>query len=231
MSNTILLQHDSYGNTKTGTHNMEILQSGYLRSSLKTGNTALHGDEPIDWIFVRINTDSSYKTEQNANYYINPICLLKTKFILHIGWVGDVEKNDIIIDGTKLTKNKLIKLLENFKQRAKLQVDLKCILNEDKHHVYKRHRMWTLHSNEILIKNDIDLHKYLVNFRGSKKEEEYYREHYLNKKKTKKTKTKTKKAQHISPVPSPKSKSKSSTRKSRTKINSNSKVIYATDTG
>lgn len=203
MSNKILLQHTSYGG-----HNMEILQSGFLRPSSKTGISALYGDLS-DWSFVRIDT-GLHKGETISNFYIDPLCLLKTKFILHTGWEGDVQKGDIIIDGTKLTKYKLLKLLENFKQRARLRVELIQLL-------YGRNRLRSdaINSNEILIKNDIDLHKYLVEFRGyNDEEDQYYLEHYVNNKRKKKQNQ-----INMSPV-------KSKTRKTR-KTRKSKSIIYA----
>jgi len=153
----ISLQHTTWENRE-----MQILVDGFLRPSYRTGIYGIYGEEYgfSKWIYTRINTDIDKKDSFGFNLLIDPEVLLSTKFILHIGWKPEesIKKEDII-DGTKLTKSKLKKILENFKKQCILAYEMRELLGEK--------NMNSASSNEILIKDDVDLHKYLSDYRTS----------------------------------------------------------------
>ncbi len=112
------------------------------------------------WIYVRINTEIN-KSDLSYHFLIDESILLHTKFILHTGWYSEDYECNEIIDGTKLTKYKLKMILDNFKEMCRLNYDMKKIIGK---------KLQGHHSNEILIKEDIDLHKYLVAYNGDDKD-------------------------------------------------------------
>jgi hypothetical protein len=119
----------------------------------------LYGKES-KWIYVRINTEIN-KSDLSYHFLIDESILLHTKFILHTGWYSEDYECNEIIDGTKLTKYKLKMILDNFKEMCRLNYDMKKIIGK---------KLQGHHSNEILIKEDIDLHKYLVAYNGDDKD-------------------------------------------------------------
>ena len=168
------LHHISYGGDI-----LQILKDGYLRPSSKTGVTGLYSN-PSKWIYTRISTDID-KQDEDYTFLIDSDVLLHSKFILHTGWKTEdnIRPRDII-DGTTLTKAKLNKILNLFKEQ--------CILLYNSKKIEMNIRKLTtgtspIHisshlSNEILIENDIDLHTYLVKCRGDKTVKKYLKENY-----------------------------------------------------
>jgi hypothetical protein len=158
----MFLQHISYGY-----NDEQILKDGFLRPANKTKISNLYASQDkngnqvfSNWIYTRLNTNLD-KRDGYADFYISPDILLKTKFVLHSNWKTEdniVKSN--IIDGTLLTKKNLYELLNNFKEISRLNFLNRIILakKEDK----KIIKSSSDTSNEILIKDDIDLHKYLV---------------------------------------------------------------------
>lgn len=142
-----------------------IIKEGWLKSGYKEG---LYGKKS-KWIYVRINTEIN-QMDSMYDFLIDESVLLHTKFILHTGWYSEDYKCNEIIDGTQLTKYKLKKILEKFKEICKLNYELKKIIHGK--------NMFVHHSNEILIKEDIDLHKYLVAYNGNEKLIEYIKINY-----------------------------------------------------
>ncbi len=153
------LQHYSFSSNEE-----QILKDGFLRPSDKTKITGIsYNIKDKDskqvfskWIYTNIDIEVD-KIKSFVHFYINPEVLLKTQFILNVGWKTEhaTNKNDII-DGTLLTKTQLYKLLNNFKKICKL-----TYINND---IIGKTKLPSSYSNEILIKDDIDLHKYLVMF-------------------------------------------------------------------
>ena len=129
-----LCHNTPYNNIKT------ILKDGYLKSGQKTGNHHLYGNSTSKYIYLTLATKSCF-----GNMYLNPDLLLETKFILHINWSGEANDDDIIYDGLKLTKPELYNILSTYQKLLKLNVIMPKFMN-----------------SEILILNDIDLHKYLL---------------------------------------------------------------------
>ncbi len=169
----ICLQHVSYGY-----NDLKILKDGFLRPANKTKVSGLYGAEDKDgnqvfskWIYTRINTDID-KRDSYASFYINSEVLLKTKFVLNVGWQTEdvLRKDDIrIIDGTLLTKKQLYELLINFKETCRLSFLNRKIISKSKK--TKSIPLSSDESNEILIQDDIDLHKYLVMYKNKKDKE------------------------------------------------------------
>lgn len=150
-------------------YHYEIVKNGYLQSSKKTNNNANHY-EPADWIYTRINTDIDKDDKNWHVFLIDLTVLLHTDFILHTEWTSELYKCNEIIHGKKLNKKKLINLFENFKEVAIHTYNMNKIIHKSYSSIY---------SNEILIKEDIDLHKYLLEYHGDDKETiEYLKENY-----------------------------------------------------
>ncbi len=150
-------------------YHYDIVKNGYLQSSIKTKNNSNHF-EPAEWIYTRINTDIDDYDKNWHVFLIDPTVLLHTDFILHTDWTSELYKCNQIIHGKNLNKKKLLNLLENFKEVAKYNYNINKII----------YKSWmSIHSNEILIKEDIDLHKYLLEYHGDDKETiGYLKEHY-----------------------------------------------------
>ena len=145
-----------------------ILKDGWIKPGYKTGKGSLYGKES-KWIYVRINTEIN-ASDSSFHFLIDENILLHTKFILHTGLYSEDYECNEIIDGTKLTKYKLKKMLNKFKEICKLNYEMQKLIGK---------HMQVHHSNEILIKEDIDLHKYLVEYHGMNKELiEYVKIHY-----------------------------------------------------
>jgi len=124
---------------------LTILKSGKLLPSAKTKNVQLFGHEHgSPYIFLRLQ-----RKRDSGTFYLDYKLLLETKFYLHLGWKG--EPDGKLIDGTKLSLTELTELLEEFGKK----VDAYYIKQN------KKWGMLQMMSNEILVANDIDLHKYL----------------------------------------------------------------------
>lgn len=124
---------------------LTILKSGKLLSSAKTKNVQLFGyKKGSPYIFLRLQ-----RKLDGGTFYLDYKLLLETKFYLHLGWKGEPEGK--IIDGTKLSLTELTALLEEFGKKV----------DEYYTKAKKRMVMPRMMSNEILVANDIDLHKYL----------------------------------------------------------------------
>lgn len=119
----------------------KILKDGYLKPSSKTKNIQMSGYN-TKYIFLRLN-----KKNDEANIYLDYRLLLDTVFYLNIGWSGDVTNNSIKIDGTKLDEKQLKQILK--------------IFNEKVNNYIKLNETPILMTNEILVKRDISLKKYL----------------------------------------------------------------------
>jgi hypothetical protein len=149
-----------------------IVKDGFLKSSSKTNNIALFG-KPSKWIYTRLDTDIN-KYDHHYHFLLDENLLLHTKFILNTSWLSEDNKPNYIIDGTTLTKQKLHKILDKFKQIAKLTFEFNHLLK-------KTDLKMSQHSNEILIQDDIDLHKYLIKYNGGDQDTiEYLNTHYKN---------------------------------------------------
>lgn len=144
-SHGLYLLHTSYG-----THSdrfLKILQSGFLKPGIQTGQQGMYGSPSSKCVYTRINTDN----DTLAHFYIDYKILLSCKFSLHLGWSSeDSDTPDDLIDGTKLTPNKLKQMLLKFKS------NVEKFSNENSN---KASLPFML--NEILIYTEVDLHKYL----------------------------------------------------------------------
>jgi hypothetical protein len=163
-------------------YHYDIIKDGFLRPSKKTKNNANHF-ELANWIYTRINTNINKIDKDWHVFLIDSKVLLHTDFILHTSWTSELDKCNQIIHGKKLNEKKLLTILENFREVAKYNFNIDRI-------IHKIPLSYSIYSNEILIKEDIDLHQYLLEYHGDDKETiEYLKEHYPNvkihKKKTK----------------------------------------------
>lgn len=164
-----MLQH--YSHKK---YHYDIVKNGWLQPSIKTKNNANHF-ELASWIYTRINTDINKEDREWATFVIDPMCLLHSEFILHTSWTSELDECSHIIDGKKLKKSEIKKILEHFKKISIHNFDIEKILNKE----IKGYSSISYMSNEILIKEDIDLHQYLLEYHGDdKKTIEYLKEHY-----------------------------------------------------
>ena len=137
----------------------------FWKSGSKVKRVGLYGSNKSKWIYLRINTGID-DLDKSAHFYLDNSLLLNTKFVLNVGWCSE-DNIDIkdIIDGTKLTKKELKKNAINYAKENKF--------------------FSSIMSNEILVKNNIDLHKYLVSFNKyvAKKDENilnYLKDYYPN---------------------------------------------------
>ena len=117
-----------------------ILKSGKLKSSSITKNIRMFGwEEGSPYVFLNIK-------ELVKNYWtrfvINSDFLLTKKFCLNLGWQADCDK-DYIIDGKKLSKYKLNKILKEYKDKINIPKE------------------FVMMSHEILVLKSIDLKEYL----------------------------------------------------------------------
>ena len=145
----------------------KILNDGFLKSSSKTKNSKLFGDEkgsPYIFLKIPIGVGSMATT-----LILDEKLLLEHNFYLHIGWSGKVDKNDKKYIGKDLTLSELSKILNKFEKD-----------------IYKEGSS-TIMSNEILVKNNISLKKYLLEIKIMRKHIEqnpeileYIKNHYKN---------------------------------------------------
>jgi hypothetical protein len=157
----IYLQHISGRDADT-----QILKDGYLRPGYKTGVFSMYGRPGSRWVYVCIPI---FK-HQWANYYIDPMCLLTTRFVLHERWYSEDNIDPkTIIDGRTLTPTKLKNILKKYRERCLHNyLNKKKALDQISNYIledeYKNinDRMVGLHEmTEILIEEDIDLRMYL----------------------------------------------------------------------
>lgn len=133
----MLLQHSVAGPDFETIYS--ILKSGKLKASSITKNTRMAGYEGSPYVFLNIkDLVKNYWT----SFIIDSDFLLNKKFCLNLGWHADCDKDDII-DGKKLTKYKLNKLLKEYKE--------KIVVPDE----------FVMMSHEILVLKSIDLKEYL----------------------------------------------------------------------
>ena len=126
---------------------LKILKDGKLKSSSKTKNVQLYGQEQgSNYIYLRLGLKKDY-----ANIYLDYKLLLDNVFYLHIGWQAEPASKKI--DGGKLTLLELDNLLNDFVNKVKKYYKKPFVDNDSK--------LPLMMSNEILIKNNINLNKYL----------------------------------------------------------------------
>ena len=123
----------------------EILSDGKLKSSSETKNVRMYGiKEGSKYIYLRLN-----QKNDSGNLYLDHKLLLETVFYLHTRWYGEPRTEKI--DGRKLTLEQLNKILQDFRKEVQKRFKMK----------QKKTFIDLFMSNEILVKNKIDLHKYL----------------------------------------------------------------------
>lgn len=126
---------------------VNILDDGYLKPSSKTKNVRMYGQKQgSKYIYLRLN-----KKNDIGNLYLDINFLLKCTFYLNIGWKGEVTNETIKVKGKELTEEKLKDLLKKF--NTKTQKYYKDFM--------EKNEMPIMMSNEILVKKNISLHKYL----------------------------------------------------------------------
>ena len=131
----------------------KILIDGKLKSSSKTKNIRMYGHSSgSKHIFLRLSQKNDF-----SNLYLDSKLLLENVFYLHTGWHGEPVTE--IIDGRKLTLKQLNKILTEFKKQVQ-----KFYKNQIKNNI----PIPLMMSNEILVKNNIDLKKYLIKINISK---------------------------------------------------------------
>lgn len=131
----------------------KILLDGKLKSSSKTKNIRMYGHPSgSKYIFLRLSQKNDF-----GNLYLDSKLLLENVFYLHTGWHGEPVTE--MIDGRKLTLRQLNKILIEFKKQVQ-----KFYKNQIKNNI----PIPLMMSNEILVKNNIDLKKYLIKINISK---------------------------------------------------------------
>lgn len=127
---------------------LKILKDGKLKSSSKTKNVQLYGHKQgSKYIYLRLGLKKHYPI---IIYNLNKL-LLDNVFYLHIGWHAEPASKKI--DGRKLTLLELDNLLNDFVNKVKKYYKKPFVDNDTK--------IPLMMSNEILIKNNINLNKYL----------------------------------------------------------------------
>lgn len=114
---------------------LTILKDGFLKPGVKTGRSVMHGDTKSKYIYLSIN-------EKNDTFHLDPKLLLENVAYLNTRWNATPRDNAIKVIGSKLTPSQLTKVLKEFMRIVKK--------------VGKKHM-----SHEILVTEDIDLHRYL----------------------------------------------------------------------
>ena len=126
---------------------INILEDGYLKPSSKTKNIRMYGQKKgSKYIYLRLN-----KKNDIGNLYFDFKFLLTCTFYLNIGWKGEITEETIKVRGQDLTEEKLKDLLKKFS--VKTQKYYKDFV--------KKNQIPIMMSNEILIKKNISLQKYL----------------------------------------------------------------------
>jgi hypothetical protein len=146
----------------------KILEEGFLKSSIKTKKTGmLKNNKVSQFIYLRI----SQKGDNSADLFLDPKILLSCIFYLNIGWHGEIYEKTTKIDGRKLTEIQLNEVLNKFKLDIK-----KSIINNKKNNILSP----LLTSNEILVRKNISLHKYLKKISINNKYTKYINNNYPN---------------------------------------------------
>jgi len=134
----------------------DILTDGYLKPSSKTENVKGYGrPEGTKYIFLRLN-----KRNDIGNLYFSNELLLHCTFYLNIGWHDEITTNTIKINGKTLNQNQLNILLSDYNKKMPIMM-----------------------TNEIMIKKNISLKKFLVkiaNIEINNKTKELLKEKYAN---------------------------------------------------
>ena len=116
----------------------KILKSGYLKPGIKTGIVRMWGwKNPSKYIYLMfydITRGIMPHLELDSNLLLENIAYLNNS------WGGEPHKNSIRIDGSKLNKKQLKEILTKYRNYQKKD---------------------GMSEHEILLKNDIDLVKYL----------------------------------------------------------------------
>lgn len=150
------------------THIYKILLDGKLKSSSKTKNIRMYG-QPSGSKYIYLRLDQK---NDNGDLYLDIKLLLENVFYLQTGWHGEpITKK---IDGRKLTFIQLKKLLNEFKKQIQ-----KYYKTQIKNNIHIPLMM----SNEILVKNNIDLKKYLIKIKMigfNKNVHEFVNDNYPN---------------------------------------------------
>lgn len=143
------LAHSIFGNNIPKTL-YKILDDGFLKSSSKTKNSQLYGlEKGSPYIFLRVPNGVG---GQGITLILDEKLLLEHSFYLHAGgWSGEVNKNDKKYIGKELSSSELSKILNKFEK------DINKI------------GFMGLASNEILVRNNISLKKYLLEIKIMKK--------------------------------------------------------------
>jgi hypothetical protein len=134
------LLHNIWGSEQLKTLH-KILEDGFLKSSSKTKNVKLYGREKgSPYIFLSLPIG---KEVIMTTLVLDEKLLLEHSFYLHTGWSGEVNKNEKKYIGKELTSPELSKILNKFEKDI------------------NKNGFITSMSNEILVKNNISLKKYL----------------------------------------------------------------------
>jgi hypothetical protein len=144
-----ILSHSIVGNSQ-GKILYKILTDGFLKSSSKTKNAGLSG-EGSPYIFVKIPISFGRQPPfSGITLILDEKLLLEHIFYLHIGWSGD--KNGKKYIGKELSSSELSKILNKFKKDIQQYIQ-----------TYHKEKFFNLiMSNEILVKNNISIKKYLL---------------------------------------------------------------------
>ena len=161
------LAHSIFDNNQPKTL-YKILSDGFLRSSSKTKNSKLFGHEKgSPYIFIKIPFDDGIMA---TTLILDEKLLLEHSFYLHTNWSGKVDKSEKKYIGKELSSSELSKILNKFEKD-----------------IEKNGGSNSFMSNEILVKNNISLKKYLLEIRILKKHIdnmpellEYITTHYTN---------------------------------------------------
>lgn len=143
------LSHSIIGNNQSKIL-YKILTDGFLKSSSKTKNVQLYGIEKgSPYIFLKM---AKIKSIGGTVLILDEKLLLEHIFYLHIGWNAEVDKNEKKYIGKELSSSELAKILNKFKKDIQKEELLNSVM-----------------SNEILVKNNISLKKFLLEIKINKK--------------------------------------------------------------
>ena len=117
----------------------EILKSGYLLASDISGNQGM-SYTPLEYIHFSLFKDKKPLFERTINLFISSKILYKRSFRYAFRWVGTDISSTIKVNPRKCSKSTINRILNKIN---------KYTLNPDNYY-------------EILIKNKVNLHKYLV---------------------------------------------------------------------
>lgn len=167
---TIDLQHILVGADKET--KLKILKSGKLLSSNKTKNVKLFGhEEGSKFIFLQMDSKSFLPKGCPSPFYsaqkieLSSDLLLESDFYLKRGWSGDSLLNAFHFPGRELNERKKNKILKNFCNSVKSQLELELLESEfvSQEQIHRSEDSITPFSHEILIPDEIDL-KFLISF-------------------------------------------------------------------